>query len=268
MPQNDAFLRLVFGDDGSSSAGIAWAWICAQSWPGWELVVLHARPPEIPKASIDPATELPRSWTPPDELLRVPPETSSFVRTSYLVCDADPRIALYRVENPSLTVVGAGRLASPLSLLLGSTARYLLADPPSALAVIKKAGPVRKVVAALDGSPSAFAALEAFSRFPWAKTCDVTLVTVLHRDVEDVDDIQDRGTEILSPPLERPRITRRILEGRPAKALSDYLASLDSEPDLVVAGTRGHSPLPRPHIGSVTYALAHRDDWNLMVARS
>jgi nucleotide-binding universal stress UspA family protein len=258
---------LVFGDDASESAGVAWNWICAQAWPGWELVCLHAKPPEVPRISEDPAVETPRPWEPEEGYRRIPPRSCRFESTSYMVSRADPRIALILFPNPSLIVIGAGRIERRLSALLGSTAYYLLADPPAPLALIKKASPVRRVLAAVDGSPSSLAAIAAFAELPWAQSTDVELVTVAERQSDTSKAVLDGAVEKLSVRIAGDRISQVVLLGKPKKVLSDHIASQDSEPDLVVVGTRGHSTLPRPHIGSVTYALAHRDNINLLVAR-
>ena len=35
---------LVFGDDGSSGADVAWLWVNEQVWPGWRIEVVAVEP--------------------------------------------------------------------------------------------------------------------------------------------------------------------------------------------------------------------------------
>ncbi len=36
--------RLVFGDDQSQAADVAWLWINSHAWPGWQIEALTATP--------------------------------------------------------------------------------------------------------------------------------------------------------------------------------------------------------------------------------
>ncbi len=258
---------LVFGDDGSDSSTAAWEWICSHSWSGWDLVCVHAEAPEVVRVSDDPEAERPKPWVPADPYRRLPPSEAGFASVAYKLAECDPRIAFYRLEEITLLVIGAGRAPRPLSALLGSTARYLLADPPAPLVLAKHSKPVQRVVAAVDGSESSAAAIRAFGELPLAAEADVEVVSVDTGDRRFHDDAIARAARLLSEACGSARISTRLLQGSPRKALLDYLSSLDPPADLVVAGTRGHSTLPRPHVGSVTYALVEKGDVNLLVAR-
>ncbi len=258
---------LAFGDDGSDSSTTAWEWICSHPWTGWDLVCVHAEAPEVVRVSDDPEAERPKPWDPPDAYRRVPPHEAGFASVAYQRADCDPRIAFYRLEEIALLVIGTGRATRPLSALLGSTARYLLADPPAPLVLAKHSRPVQRVVAAVDGSASSAAAVMAFGALPLAAEADIEVVSVDTGDRQFHDDSIAQAAELLAGACDPARISTRLLQGNPRKALLHHLSSLDPPADLVVAGTRGHSTLPRPHIGSVTYALVEKADVNLLVAR-
>lgn len=266
---NERFSRptLVFGDDGSEASDVAWAWICAQKWSGWDLLCLHADPPEIPKATGDPLAEAPREWEPPQRFRRVPPTGTELESVRYMKSDADPRIALAHASGAELLVIGAGRVKRPFPFMIGSTAQYLLADPPTPLVVVKKGVPVRKVLAAVDGSLSALAAVEAFARMPWAAHAKVEIVTARHGAV-DADQAQQAASKVLGAVLDPDLVSAVTLDVKPVQGLLARLKEAANPPDLVIAGTRGHTTLPRPHIGSLTLALVHRADVNFLVASS
>lgn len=79
---------LLFGDDDSQSADVAWLWINNQSWPDWTVEVLTAFAP-----SPDSPTDE-EEWQPPRP--RTMLDGASSTRVAYRRAFADPRIALAR----------------------------------------------------------------------------------------------------------------------------------------------------------------------------
>ncbi|MER3396763.1 MAG: hypothetical protein C4318_08005 [Acidimicrobiia bacterium] len=71
---------------------------------------------------------------------------------------------------------------------------------------------------------------------------------------------------VLQSVLGPERVKFTTFDSKPVRAILSYLEGTPDPVDLLVLGSRGHTTLPRPHIGSVTFSLAHRADINLFVA--
>ena len=61
------------------------------------------------------------------------------------------------------------------------------------------------------------------------------------------------------------QINEVILVGNPAKEIVEFAMNLGVE--LIVAGTRGHSPEKEIYLGSVSSALAHRASCSVLIVR-
>jgi nucleotide-binding universal stress UspA family protein len=257
---------ILFADDGSDAADIAWEWICAQDWAGWHVDCLYVEELAVPTFSVDPDAETPKPWDPPEPMQRQAPASCGLGSVEYLKALGDPRVVLYKVPPPDVLVLGKGRIETAMAALLGSTARYLMESPPAPVIIAKTASEVRKVLVCSDGSIHSNAALEAFVGLPWAGRCDVDVVYVEQSRVSSAA-VKDSVTAVVEAALPELSWQFESIRGRPKEVLVKRLAS-SKEYDLVVAGTRGYSTLPRPHLGSVTHALAHRAQVNLLVSHA
>ena len=162
---------ILFGDDGSPGADLAWLWINSQSWPGWRLEVLHAVAPPVGPPLPKERTE-PHPWTPP--VPRVPFRESAIDEVVHLTAESDPRLVL---ERPSdLVVVGARGAGFLKSMHLGSTVEWLLSRPPAPLVIARSGRPVTSVLVCHDGSVHADRAVRAIGSMPWISGVHVTLL--------------------------------------------------------------------------------------------
>lgn len=248
--------RVVFGDDGSAGADVAWLWINEQRWPGWELHVLTC---EVPPIGPPPGEEaaVPRPWDPPEP--RPAFAEAGFESVAYLTVEADPRYALAVKTPADLVVVGAKGRGALKALHLGSTTEFLLHAPPVPLVIVRHAVPVRRVVVAVDGSPHARRAAEAAAVLPWIEEAEVVLVAV--RDGRaDVDAALGEAAKLL--PMAEPRAVDL------GRSVPETILTATDGADLVCLGTRGLGAFRRTFVGSTASALAHLAPRSLLVAHA
>jgi nucleotide-binding universal stress UspA family protein len=246
---------MVFGDDGSPSADLAWLWINSHAWPDWRLEVVHATDPEVVTASaVRPA---PRPWTPANP--RQAFTEAHLNEVELLIVDEDPRLALTCPAD--LLVIGPRGRGILKTMHVGSTAEWLMTSPPSPLVVARHGRPTKSVVVCHDGSANACAATNAFSRMPWVSKSTVTVVAV-----KDGRADVDGGIEHATRSLERvgAKVHNRILRGEPTDELLRYLEQ--HEPDLVVLGTSGLTGMQRLAIESPTNVVAHATQHSILLA--
>lgn len=157
--------RLVFGDDGSDHADLAWRWIAAHSWAGWSVDVVSVIPPDGGKANESPP--------------RVPPPQNFADSVEYQVIEGDPRVALLKASRDAdLLVVGPRGRGLLKAMHLGSTSEWLIQAPPVPLVIARSDRPTSRVVVAADGSVHSHAAAAAVAALPWSGQLEVLVVTV------------------------------------------------------------------------------------------
>jgi nucleotide-binding universal stress UspA family protein len=249
---------LVFGDDGSPSADLAWSWIIDQRWDGWSLEVLTVVPaplPDRPDEAGDDALERALDHR------RSPVPEVGFFDAVHLVVQGDPREVLTERDAADLVVIGP-RGKSPLErLLVGSTANALLSSPPAPLVIVRSQGPVRRVIACTDGSTHAAAAVRALASLPLVTRAEVIVLGV-HDDGSPVEDGIREAKAILA---EVGVDARTALEEGMVPGI--VLREIDEAgADLVVLGTRGHTGLRRLWVGSTASAVAQSAPCSVLVA--
>lgn len=248
-PAGDERPVLVFGDDGSPSADVAWLWVCEQRWPGWRAEVVTASPPPIGPPPGD-AAALPHPWEPPTPRLGLGEQ--SFEAIAHLRSDADPRYVLSALTHASLLVIGARGAGLLKALHLGSTAEYLLHQPPSPMVIPKHATPVRRVIGAVDGSAHAHRAIAALAAMPWIDDVERIVLLGVTEPRTHLEPALRGASELLDG---RPGVEVRVEEARGSVA-GTLLAEADTvEADLVVLGTRGLGPVRRVLAGSTASAV-------------
>lgn len=257
MDQPSGAGKIVFGDDGSPPADLAWTWINNHPWPGWKLEVVTATEPPLAPPTAEGEPEL-VEWDSPYQRLASPGAGLASVR--FLTAVADPRILLSRFTDAELLVVGSKGLNPLQALLVGSTTEWLLADPPSPLLVPRSSHPVATVVVAIDGSTHAHRAVEAFTRMPWSAATKVTMVVV---DDGRIDQRSvDETVEVLRAAGVDPELQRSA--GRPTSVILAHLGRV--APDLAVLGTRGLSGLDRLRLGSTAAAIIRHGECSVLAA--
>jgi len=247
---------LVFGDDGSAEADVAWLWINCQRWDGWRIVVAQAQPsPPGPPLTADRA-EL-HSWSPPCP--RRPFAEAQLHSCTYLTAEADPRVVL--TAPADLLVIGPRGTGLLKALHLGSTAEWLVTHPPGPLVIARHGRPVRHVVVGVDGSAHAEHAARTFASLPLVRGADVTVLAVDDGRTDTVT-ATTAAVELLSSA--GAIVTPRIVTGRPTAALLEAIAT--DHADLVVLGTRGLTGLERLRVGSTAGAVTRAAPCSVLIA--
>jgi hypothetical protein len=164
---------MVFGDDGSISADLAWLWINSHSWPDWRLEVLTA----VMSDHFVVRTEAvaPHEWSPPHA--RHVFAEAQLDRVVQLTIDADPRLALSS-RPADLLVVGPRGPGLAKAMHLGSTVEWLLIHPPAPTLIARHGRRTRSAIVCHDGSDHAQAATDALCTMPWAAELEATVLTV------------------------------------------------------------------------------------------
>lgn len=257
---------LTFGDDHSPGSDLAWDWITSQSWPGWTVDVVSVTDPATDRASL--FTHEPLHEYEPDQARTAPPGAQlSGIR--HLTTAFDPRIVLCEKDDGDLTVIGARGRGPLASMVLGSTADWLMRCPSTPLVIAREGSPVSRVLMCVDGSAHAEAALDALLSLPWIGSCEVEVLAVFEGD-DAVRDAAQRSVDRLA--ATGAAVSVRVIEPdpealtiNPRDRILDELR--DTGPDLVVLGTAGRTGLSRLVVGSVAGAVAHAGRCSVLLAR-
>lgn len=247
---------LMFGDDASPAADLAWLWINSHSWPDWRLRIVSA---QAPLPGPPPPVELTtlHAWVPPQPR-RIYAE-SEFAEVEQLTALLDPRIALSAPAD--LLVIGPRGKGMMKALHLGSTAHWLLARPPSPMLIARHGREVRTAVVCADGSAHADRALEALCAMPWVDRLMVIVLTIDDSWFDPEAAAQRAATTIAAAGADVEVTVRH----RPTTA--SIMAALDElSPDLVVLGTRGNTGLRRLAVGSTANTVVQASSCSVLVA--
>ncbi|MEX2100132.1 MAG: universal stress protein [Acidimicrobiia bacterium] len=242
--------RLVFGDDGSRGADIAWLWINSHTWSGWSLDVLTGAEPPYPPSSWGVAAVL-EPWESPWG--RKYSDPSELDTLAYLHAATDPRLLLDAQSDADLVVVGHSGLGHLRSLWMGSTTEWLLHHPTAPLAIARSGAPVRKVLCCVDGSAHAARALDAFAALPLA--ADVAEVTVLAVDDDRIDGEVATSAALAALHAAGIDASTERGSGAPTRTILEHLDA--QQPELVVLGRKGLTGWRRLRLGSTAAAVVH-----------
>lgn len=244
---------LVFGDDGSDPSDLAWRWLNAHEWPGWQVDVLTADPTEVKWG--EPAAV--NEWNPTWQR----EEAIAGAEVRFLKVATDPRAALAGRSDAALMVVGMRTHSYLKAMVTGSTTEWLLHHPPSPLVVVNSTNRVRSVTVCTDGSEHAATAYRAFASLPLAAGTEVTVLSVddgradTHRSIEE-------ATSALTGKVKAVRSD--VVQGGATTSILRHLSQ--TPPDLVVLGTLGLTGWDRLRVGSTAAAVVRAAPCSSLIA--
>lgn len=258
---------ITFGDDGSPGADVAWGWITAQRWPGWTVDVITVTDPSPRLESL--FTHEPLHAFEP-AVPRLAPPDSEIAEVRHLTTAFDPRVILSEREDTSLLVVGARGRGLLKAMHIGSTAEWLLQCPTAPTVIARSSRPVRTVLACIDGSAHAQAAVAALARMPWVTDTRVTLLSVRENGADLEAAIGAASAVLASAGAPVDAVT---LETDPTAITTTVRHTIIDQvdqraPDLVVLGTAGVTGWERVRVGSVAGTVAHHAPGTVLLARA
>lgn len=206
-----------------------------------------------------------------DRLAGLTPVTRSLVARSV----AEELSTLAEAERASAIVVGSAHHGAVGRLVLGSVGDSLIHSAPCAVSVAPLGlaacdSRLSSIGVAFDGSPEAWAALETGTGLAERVHSRLTVVTVAEPSnygvgatgmvfaAAELIDAEKREKQrmlelaLSRSPVELP-VEGRLISGSAGRRL----AELSADFDLMVLGSRGHGPLGRTVLGSVSSELIH-----------
>jgi nucleotide-binding universal stress UspA family protein len=258
---------LVFGDDGSPTADIAWLFVNSQVWPGWRVEIVTAQWPE--GAPLPPKDSTLHPWDPPQP--RKVFAEAGFAEVEHLTANGDARLVLLRESD--LLVIGPRGPGLLKSLHLGSTADWLLNNSITPLLIARHGRQIRSAVLCTDGSKHAERVTNVLASLPWVAELQVTVLAVDDGRF-DVDRACETATKTLEaagaevsvaiPVDDFETLLSRIHVSSPTELIKRHLN--ETEPDLVALGTRGLTGLEKLRVGSTASAIARTANCSVLIA--
>ena len=248
---------VVFGDDLSPGADVAWQFINAHRWSGWRLDVVTAEAPAVPGIVLPIDATTPHPWDPPHP--RGASADAEFAEVANLTAIGDSRVVLSRASD--LLVIGPRGPGLLKALHLGSTAEWLLLHPPAPLLIARHGHRVQRIFVCADGSPHAGRVAEVLARLPWVADTEVTVLVVDDGRV-DVAAAAEGVSRRLTPTGAAVEV---VVERGPTTATIHATLAV-AAPDLVAMGTRGLTGLQRLRLGSTASAIARAAECSVLVA--
>ncbi|MEY3732653.1 MAG: hypothetical protein RL347_12 [Actinomycetota bacterium] len=253
---------LVLADDHSEGASIAWEWVRAQSWPGWNAEVVTVVSSETPGA----VEVEPYEWEPP--VRRVPYRSTMLKEVRHIRAQGDARQVLGSVDA-DLLVIGPRGAGLAKKLHLGSVAEWLINCPVSPMVIARRPRKVEHVVVAVDGSTHSTRAVDTLRALPWLSQSNVQLVAV-----ETGNGSATAGAERALATLDAACRDVGVTVLRPAEwdltisVRGEIMQYLHGHPcDLLVMGTHGLQGWERLRVGSTADYLTHHVEASVLLAR-
>lgn len=188
---------------------------------------------------------------------------------------AEELIAVGQREHAAAIVVGSSHRGAVGRVALGSVGASLIHGAPSAVAVapvgLAAAKPrLGSIAVAFDGSPEAWAALETGIGFAERMHARLTVLTVSELPKYGLGEawsVVSAAEVIEAEKRQKERILELGLGRCPAELAAEgrfltgsagrLLAEASGEFDIMVLGSRGHGPLGRTLLGSVSTQVIH-----------
>jgi len=173
--------------------------------------------------------------------------------------------------GPDLTLLGSRGLGAQRIHLVGSVGYAAAHFAKSSVLIVRRDGPIRKILAAVDGSAPAERAAEWAAGIAESHKASVTLLYVIPQETEEVKFTVSRGVgEPFLGPIAKSlaergvAVDRRVEYGRPAATI---IHVAKDGYDLVVLGHQGRGALPTFALGGVTDKVLHYAPSSTLVVR-
>jgi nucleotide-binding universal stress UspA family protein len=268
---------VAVGVDGTPSGWAALAWAVSEvAAGGGRLVVCRVRPEPVPSGARPDPAALQLADPPLARAVRSVRDRLGGHRVEVVLPAGDPVAVLDALAaDADLLVLGAGERKISLPRLLGSTALRVAAHARAPVVLVRplpsgRRGPFAgHVVAGVDGSPAAHAALEFGFRFAAAHRVPLVAVHVATEVPENywVDDRMLETHFVAEPPglallsVEIEPLTRQYPQvavkraGYGGRAVPGLVAAAEGA-RLLVVGARGRRLPPPLLLGSVSQGVA------------
>jgi nucleotide-binding universal stress UspA family protein len=204
-------------------------------------------------------------------------------------------------HQPDLIVLGAKGLRATLGILLGGVAQQVIEYAKWPVLIVRPPFmPIKRVLGVTDGSTFSQQALSFLLQFPLPKDTDIYLAYVvppmpdyqagsfshtilsgsdaLHpipiellEEVENwQNEAEETGKNILAESQEtfnklKFKVSSKLLHGDAATEILNY--SKELKIDMIVAGSRGLSPVKGWLLGSVSHKHVHYADCSVLIVR-
>ncbi|MDP3972761.1 MAG: universal stress protein, partial [Candidatus Nanopelagicales bacterium] len=256
--------RLTFADDGSSGADVAWLWITCHDWDDWDVDVVTAEKGGLPQSAGSADAAVPTPWT-PRHPRRWPDGEHGAIR--HLRTVGDPRAVIAEHSDSDLIVMGARGRGLLKSMYIGSTADWVVLDPPAPTVIVRSGHATDRVLVCTDGSADAEYAALVVERLPWISGVEVTVLGVPEEGHE-----AERAVERLVERFRGAgiRASGMVREPDPLAAfysVRDVVLTVarELEVDLLVIGSRGLSGWKARRSGSISSALARHASCSVLI---
>jgi nucleotide-binding universal stress UspA family protein len=254
---------MVFADDASQSADVAWLWVNSHAWDEWEIDVVSAVPPgdaigpELDRWEAD----QPRQWL---------GRGDGGQSVTHYRAGGEARKVLAQCTDRDLLVLGPKGQGFLKTLHLGSTAEALMHDPPMPLVIARHGKTTRRVVVCSDGSAHCHAAVTTLLGLPWVSDLEVLVATVPQRDM-DAEATVEKTADLIAPMVKS--VNTAILrpdEMQPFYHPRGLILSVlpEWETDLLVLGSRGLSGFSAIRAGSIAASLAAHAPCSVLLAKA
>lgn len=257
---------LVFADDESPGADMAWLWINEQDWSGWRIQVVSALPQATDRLAGHSDRTL-HPWQPPHP--RPAFAEAGFTAVDQFAAVGDPREVLSQIDARVMVVGPRGR-GLLKALHMGSTTEWLIHSLPAPLIIARHGRPVRRVLVCADGSPDSSAAVRTLREMPWVGSTEVTVLSVQEPDFEPGPAAEAAADILGDAPAS---VTVRIGTPDPLEVFFHVrdvvFAAIEAlDADLVVHGSRGLSEWRSMQVGSIASSLARHAPCSTLMARA
>jgi nucleotide-binding universal stress UspA family protein len=183
------------------------------------------------------------------------------------------RALLKHAGGKGLVVVGSRGLDAVDRFMLGSISTSVTLHAPCSVLIVKEEPqPLRRILFAMDGSPSSIKALQFLTKHFQIKPEDdpigillVHVMPFLRYPVlkETGEKLLEREAAKLEQAGYRVREFPRV--GRAAEEILKVVRR--EQPDLIVTGARGHGAVARFLMGSVSHTIMQRSSCSVLVVR-